>query len=150
MMTQVGPDFDLDKQIAQTRAQLEKFEEFRDRFGAVIGRGEAANGHVRVEVGPTGGLNGLVIDPRAMRLGSDELAAEIRRAAAAAAADSARQCNELLVPFLGAGGDHTALLQGRIEGSPAAAFGDPGELTRSTDPVQAARDALEKLTSLRA
>ena len=148
-MTHVGWDFDLDKQIVETRAQLERFEDFRNRFGAVVGRGEAANGQVRVEAGPTGGLKGLVIDPRAMRLGSEELAAAIRRAAATAAADSARQCNELLVPFLGRGGDHTALLQGQIESSPAAAFGDPGALARSDDPVQAARDALEKLVGLR-
>lgn len=43
----------------------------------VRGAGEAANGQVRADVGPDGLLAALHVDPRALRLGSQELARQI-------------------------------------------------------------------------
>ncbi|MCK2218747.1 YbaB/EbfC family nucleoid-associated protein [Actinomadura sp. ATCC 31491] len=75
-------------------------EALRDGFGEVRGRGEAADGRIVAEASQTGALTGLVIDPRAMRLGSGELAAEILRAAARAARAAGDQAAELAAPFL--------------------------------------------------
>ncbi|MEU7740815.1 YbaB/EbfC family nucleoid-associated protein [Nonomuraea sp. NPDC049158] len=52
--------------------------DFLDRFAALRETGVAANGLVKAEVDGTSDLVGLVIDPRAMRLSSYELAAAIR------------------------------------------------------------------------
>jgi DNA-binding protein YbaB len=51
-----------------------------DRFAAVRGSGEAAGGLVRVELDGTGDLVDLVIEPKAMRLPSVDLAAAVRAA----------------------------------------------------------------------
>ncbi|MGW4800043.1 YbaB/EbfC family nucleoid-associated protein [Nonomuraea sp. NPDC004297] len=75
-------------------------EGLRDRVASVSGRGEAAEGRVVVKVGQTGALVGLTIDPRAMRLGSDRLAAAIMDAAARAARDAEQQASDLVTPFI--------------------------------------------------
>jgi DNA-binding protein YbaB len=54
--------------------------DFLDRFAAMRETAVAANGLVKVEVDGTSDLVGLVIDPRAMRLPSHELAAAVRDA----------------------------------------------------------------------
>ncbi|MEU0568195.1 YbaB/EbfC family nucleoid-associated protein [Nonomuraea sp. NPDC005983] len=54
--------------------------DFLDRFAAVRETGTAADGLVKVEVDGTSNLVQLKIDPRAMRLSSDELAAAIMAA----------------------------------------------------------------------
>jgi DNA-binding protein YbaB len=68
--------------------------DFLDQFTALRETAVAANGLVKVEVNGISDLVGLEIDPRAMRLSSDELAAEIRDAfgrARAAAEERATQ-----------------------------------------------------------
>lgn len=54
--------------------------DFLDRFTAVREVATAANGLVKAEADGTGDLVGLVIDPRAMRLSSRDLAEAIREA----------------------------------------------------------------------
>ncbi|GAA3659335.1 hypothetical protein GCM10022224_023440 [Nonomuraea antimicrobica] len=54
--------------------------DFVDQFTALRETAVAANGLVEVAVDGTGDLVGLNLDPRAMRLSSDELAAAIREA----------------------------------------------------------------------
>ncbi|MEQ4719789.1 YbaB/EbfC family nucleoid-associated protein [Nonomuraea sp. B19D2] len=68
--------------------------DFLDQFTALRETAVAADGLVKVEVDGISDLVGLEIDPRAMRLSSDELAAEIRDAfgrARAAAEERATQ-----------------------------------------------------------
>lgn len=79
---------------------LAALEGLRDRIASVKGRGEAADGRVVVNVTQTGALVGLTIDPRAMRLGSDQLAAAIMEAAARAARDAEQEASDLVAPFI--------------------------------------------------
>nr|SBO92505.1 hypothetical protein BN4615_P2019 [Nonomuraea gerenzanensis] len=68
--------------------------DFLDRFAELREVATAAGGLVKVEVDGTSDLVGLVIDPRAMRLASEELAAAVREAfgrARAAAQERAMQ-----------------------------------------------------------
>ncbi|GLW07564.1 hypothetical protein Misp01_26940 [Microtetraspora sp. NBRC 13810] len=51
-----------------------------EQFAAMQETGEAANGWVKVQVDGTGDMTGLVIEPRAMRLSSHELAEAVREA----------------------------------------------------------------------
>lgn len=93
-------DQDLSRLLHGFQQDLAALEGLRDRVASVSGRGEAAEGRVVVKVGQTGALVGLTIDPRAMRLGSDRLAAAIMDAAARAARDAEQQASDLVTPFI--------------------------------------------------
>lgn len=71
-----------------------KFEEARERIGGLVGCGEAADGKVTgtwTAVGPSD----LKIDPRAMRMGSDELAKAVLVALRQAEADLRQQVKQV-------------------------------------------------------
>lgn len=61
-----------------------------------MGRAETSNGRIRVAWAAGTGLDELYIDPRAMRLRSDELAPAISGAITGAMTDLRRQLNEVL------------------------------------------------------
>ncbi len=77
-----------------------QLQRLHERIAEVRGRGEAADGRVVVETTQTGALAGLTIDPRAMRLGSEELATTILEAAAEAERDAAQAASDLVAPFI--------------------------------------------------
>ncbi|MFI7633214.1 YbaB/EbfC family nucleoid-associated protein [Nonomuraea sp. NPDC049400] len=93
-------DPELSRLLEGYRQDVAALERLSEEIGAVRGRGEAAEGRVVAEVTQTGALAGLTIDPRAMRLGSTELAAAILEAAAAAARDAERGADDVLGPFI--------------------------------------------------
>ncbi|RSN60277.1 MULTISPECIES: YbaB/EbfC family nucleoid-associated protein [Actinomadura] len=67
--------------------QMGDFSKIQESVQEAVGTGEAAEGRIIAEYRAEGGLTRLDIDPRAMRLGSAELSAEIRTAVNAAATD---------------------------------------------------------------
>ena len=75
----------------ETRANALKAAELQQRLGDLVGRAESEDGRVRAAFSPTAGLPELVIDPRAMRLGSEELAEVIMAVVAEAVRDLDRQ-----------------------------------------------------------
>ncbi|MEU8379030.1 YbaB/EbfC family nucleoid-associated protein [Streptosporangium sp. NPDC048865] len=93
-------DQELDRLFRDFQRDLTALEGLRDRIDSVEGRGEAADGRVVVNVTQTGMLVGLTIDPRALRLGSDRLAAAIVEAAARAARDAEQEASDLVAPFV--------------------------------------------------
>ncbi|MDP9845888.1 DNA-binding protein YbaB [Streptosporangium lutulentum] len=93
-------DEELDRLLEQFGQEVTGLEELQERIAGVRGRGEAARGHVAVEASPAGALTSLTIDPRAMRLGSAELAAAILQAAGEAARDAEKQVKELVNPYV--------------------------------------------------
>ncbi|GAA3025878.1 YbaB/EbfC family nucleoid-associated protein [Streptosporangium longisporum] len=96
----VTGDQELGRLFHGFQQDLEALEGLRDRIDSVRGRGEAADGRVVVNVTQAGTLVGLTIDPRAMRLGSDRLAAAIIEAAARAARDAEQEAGDLVAPFV--------------------------------------------------
>ncbi|MEU6721365.1 YbaB/EbfC family nucleoid-associated protein [Nonomuraea sp. NPDC046802] len=105
-MTAPGDPFDpagdqrLGRLLEGYQEDLAALEGLRDRIAEVRGRGEAADGRVVVTTTQTGALAGLTIDPRAMRLGSDQLAAAIMEAAARAVRGAQREAGDLVGPFV--------------------------------------------------
>ncbi|MEW9550690.1 YbaB/EbfC family nucleoid-associated protein [Nonomuraea sp. NPDC050783] len=95
-----GGDQELGRLLDRFQQDVAAIERLSEQMTAVKGRGEAAQGRVTVEVTSAGALSGLVIDPRAMRLGSAELAAAILEASARAARDAARAADDLVAPFI--------------------------------------------------
>lgn len=80
-----GPDFERFLRTAEDgRSRL---QEMKERIAEVVGRGEAADGRISAEFRTEGGLTALDLDPRVLRLPSDELSREIRTAVNAAAQD---------------------------------------------------------------
>jgi len=91
------------------------------RLGAVRGTGEAAGGLIRVTVDGTGDIIELDIEPRAIRLGSEDIAAAVREAFRAArsvagqrAADAATEAADA-VAELGAVGPELVRLGAEAE-----------------------------------
>ncbi|WP_043639020.1 YbaB/EbfC family nucleoid-associated protein [Nonomuraea candida] len=70
--------------------------DFLDRFTELRETATAANGLVKVEVDGTGDLVGLRIDPRAMRLPSEELSGAIRDAFGRARAAAQERATEAI------------------------------------------------------
>lgn len=97
-------DPEIRKLMAAFEDELRPIQEARQRMAEVRGHGEAANGLIRLEVLPGGALSGLTIDPRAMKLGSAELAEAVLEAAGAAVNDAsakmAETVSETMTPYI--------------------------------------------------
>jgi DNA-binding protein YbaB len=77
----------LDSAMRQLREQIDSFQARRDAVAAMVGEGTAANGLVTVRTGAGGALQDLELDPRAMRMASQDLRDAILEAARNAAAN---------------------------------------------------------------
>lgn len=86
----------LDQQLRDMRRAADGMRIARERIAGLAGTGSAADGRVRVTWAAGTGLEQLRIDPRAMRLSSDDLAAAVKSALVAAMADLRRQTAEVL------------------------------------------------------
>jgi len=67
--------------------QMGEYTKIQDAIKEAVGRGEGAEGRIVAEYRTEGGLTRLDLDPRALRLPSDQLSTEIRTAVNAAAED---------------------------------------------------------------
>ncbi|WP_219468591.1 YbaB/EbfC family nucleoid-associated protein [Nonomuraea rhizosphaerae] len=92
---------DLDRVTAQAEEMLLRVEEIRKEIDVVVGRGTGADGQIQVAAGANGRLTEVVIAPRAMRLDSTRLAAEILLAAQLAQNDVDSRVKEVMAETLG-------------------------------------------------
>ncbi|WP_157251668.1 YbaB/EbfC family nucleoid-associated protein [Nonomuraea typhae] len=90
---------ELDRMFAEFHGEISRLQGLQHEIEEIRGRGTAADGRIVAETTMTGALAALTIDPRAMRLGSGELAEAILGAAAAAAQDAADRAKALMEPF---------------------------------------------------
>ncbi|MGP3960169.1 YbaB/EbfC family nucleoid-associated protein [Nonomuraea sp. 3N208] len=68
----------------------------QERLGAVRGSGTAAGGQIVVEVDSSLRIDSIRLNPRVMRMASQDLADELLRAVNAAQDDCAQQTNDLI------------------------------------------------------
>lgn len=80
--------------------QNAKLQDVRRQVTELRGQGRAAGERVEVEVNQFGALTALRIDPRAMRLGSQELAEAIMHAAEQGVRDVNAQAEEMMRPLI--------------------------------------------------
>jgi DNA-binding protein YbaB len=80
--------------------QNAKLHDVRRQMTELRGKGRAADERVEVEVNQFGALAGLRIDPRAMRLGSQELAEAILSAAQQGVRDVNAQAEKTMQPLI--------------------------------------------------
>ncbi|MEO3810493.1 YbaB/EbfC family nucleoid-associated protein [Sphaerisporangium sp. B11E5] len=94
-------DPEVDQVLETLAVQTAQFEEVGRRLSATLGRGEAEDGRVVVEVRTGGSLASLRIDPRALTLGPEALSAAILRAAKEAETNVANRAEAVMRPLLG-------------------------------------------------
>lgn len=96
---------DMEGSLQRARMQAEKIKDMQDELMSLVGRGEAADGKVRVEYATGVGMQNLELDPRAMRMGSQELAEAITAAVRQAMGDLQSQTAAITKARLGDMGD---------------------------------------------
>ncbi len=92
----LGPAAESPELIKQMRARTERTREIRDKVRDLVGRASSDDGYVRAAYTNAAGLSELVLEPKAMRLPSQDLAALIVELTAQARADLDRQRAEVL------------------------------------------------------
>ena len=102
---------DLERITARAEEMLARVDELRSEIDVAVGRGEAADGQVRVTAGASGRLMEVVLAPRAMRLDSQKLADAVLEAAQRAQDDVARKVDEVIAGTLGAAKPGEELLE---------------------------------------
>ena len=91
-----GPGgMDFNEVLRSSRERMAKVTEVRERMAGLTGSAESSDGRVKVVCTSTDPLAELHIDPRAMRIGSEELAAAIRQVSRLAREDLDRQTREI-------------------------------------------------------
>ncbi|GII86556.1 hypothetical protein Ssi03_45460 [Sphaerisporangium siamense] len=111
-MTEFG-DFagiDLEKLLNQAQEQFARVEGLQRRLAELVGRAQDKDHLVTVEYGAEG-LRELELNPRAMRLASNDLAALIKTVSGDAARDLREKTDEAMAEVFGAEDDPMRLLE---------------------------------------
>ena len=90
----------LEEMAGDSAAYFGKAQIFQERAASITGEAVSDDGHIKVSWNGDG-LSGLEINPRAMRMGSAELAETILRLTEAAKADGRRQSEALKAEVFG-------------------------------------------------
>jgi DNA-binding protein YbaB len=91
----IGPE-DLERIAKQADEGLRRLAGLRERLDAVRGTGTAADGQIVVGADSSGRIDSIDLNPRVMRMPSQDLAEELLRAVNAAQDDCARQAQDLI------------------------------------------------------
>jgi DNA-binding protein YbaB len=83
------------------QGNLARMGELQETLASLVGVAESDDGRVRAECDNASGLKKLTIDPRAMRMGSEELSGTITKVVAEAMADLRRQSQEAAQRVMG-------------------------------------------------
>lgn len=96
------PDIrNLDELAEYAQRQVERIQHMQQDLAEQVGAGRSPRGLVRARTGPGGELKELRIDPDALRLPADEVAAEVTAAVTAAQREFAARADEIMAPVLG-------------------------------------------------
>jgi DNA-binding protein YbaB len=87
--------------LRDAKSRLARMGELQEKLSALVGVAESEDGRVRAESDSRSGLKKLTIDPRAMRMGSDELAETITRVVSEAIADLRNRSQAMVQETLG-------------------------------------------------
>ncbi|MCP2337140.1 YbaB/EbfC family nucleoid-associated protein [Actinomadura rupiterrae] len=100
---------DMEEARGRAERRMEKVMAVQARLRDVVGRARSEDGTIVAECTGGRGLTGLAIDPRAMKLGSHELAETVVRLVQEATDDLRRQTAEMMREELGDLADPRAL-----------------------------------------
>lgn len=122
---------------AEHQAELQKAEDLQLKIGEIVGTASSEDERIRVVFSEVDGIRELTVDPRAMRLPSDELAEEVKRLTNAAKSDGQAQIQKLLDETFNDGaapdpaevGEQVAELREMLDGFMQDTMRMDGELT---------------------
>ncbi len=93
----------IDDTLRDAKSRLTRVSELQERLASLVGTAESEDGRVRAETDNATGLRKLTIDPRAMRMASEELAEAITKVVADAMADLRGKSQEEIQGVMGGG-----------------------------------------------
>jgi DNA-binding protein YbaB len=91
----IGPD-DLERVAREAEQAMRRLADLQERLGAIRGTGTAAGGQIVVGADSSGRIDSIELNPRVMRMASQDLAEELLRAVNAAQDDCVRQTRDLV------------------------------------------------------
>lgn len=91
----------IESAMRSAKDNLARMGEVQEALASLVGVAESDDGRVRAETDNASGLKKLTIDPRAMRMGSEELAETITKVIAEAMADLRRKNQETAARLMG-------------------------------------------------
>lgn len=115
---------------------------FTAELAAIRGRATGAQGLIEVEVTSAGRITSLRLDPRAMRLGSEDLTAQILSAVNAATAEAATQVTAATTAAFGENDQNWDDLIGGAPIDPSAPLPDLPDLAEFEAAIKAQAAAL--------
>jgi DNA-binding protein YbaB len=95
-------NIDVDKLMRDAQTRFARIKEMQTQAAELVGRAQDHDGRVHAQFTAGKGLSELFIDPRAMRMASQDLSATIVHVIQEAAADLQRQTGALMTETLGA------------------------------------------------
>ncbi|MFG1704809.1 YbaB/EbfC family nucleoid-associated protein [Nonomuraea sp. M3C6] len=105
MVVDPSGEVDLERTAREAEQTLRRLAGLQDELNTIRGTGTAADGQIIVYADNSGRIESIDLNPRVMRMSSQDLTDELVRAVNAAQDDSARQARELIA---GAGVDISA------------------------------------------
>jgi DNA-binding protein YbaB len=138
---------ELDRQLDQLVENMGKVEELQGKLAEVVGTGEAADGRVRVSSDNTGRITQVEIDPRAMRLPSDDLAAAITEAAQLAFDDISKQASDLMTEMMPNAASFDSLRRTNTQGLGEESRAVIDAVSKSADPARELRAQFDRMRS---
>jgi hypothetical protein len=104
-VAEIDFDRELSRMSEQVEATAERAGERFAKVGRVVGKAEAPDGAIRVEVNPGGLLTNVQLTPLALRGGADAVAAQIMELANRATRRAGDRMYRTLAPVLGPSGE---------------------------------------------
>lgn len=93
----------LDASLKDAERNLDRAKELQERLSSVIGRAESKDGRVKIECANEKGITKVHLDPRALRMASEELAETFTAVAQEAMADLQKQTQAAIREAFGGG-----------------------------------------------
>ena len=106
-MTQFGDfaNLDVDRLVGEAQQRFAKMRDLQERMSELRGQAQTEDGRIRATYTAAGGLTELHLDPRALRMGSEELAERIVWVIGEAARNLHEQNREAMSEVFGPDGD---------------------------------------------
>jgi DNA-binding protein YbaB len=95
----------VDETLYGAEKQLGRAKQLQEIMGSVVGRAESQDGRVKIECANEKGITKVELDPRAMRMASQELAETLTEVSQEAMADLRQQTQAAIREAFGGGDD---------------------------------------------
>jgi DNA-binding protein YbaB len=114
-MAELGFGGDIEGFLRNAEQSMAQAEKMKDQIAEVTGHAESEDGRIKAEFTSADGLSRLDLDPRALRMSSEELSEEIRRIVNAASKDFQTQLTRTTTSMFGGTDDPADLMRDQVD-----------------------------------